>query len=232
MKKDKNIVKDFGEWNVPTSWNEVTLGQFCDIKRYLDEKGINHFDVRTVLHILCNKTEDEVDQLPIDFAEALLTNLSFMEKEPEVGEPTNKIEIDGDTYIINVQEKLKLGEYVACDMAMKADQYDYPSILAILCRKENEKFDSYFQNEVFEKRKQMFEALPMTDGMTLIAFFLQSWLISDTTLANYLLGEIDVAIDSMRQSIKNSQGIGHLKRHYLNYRLKTLQKSLKSKKRT
>lgn len=227
MKKDKNIVKDFGEWNVPTSWNEVTLGQFCDIKRYLDEKGIDHFDVRTVLHILTNHTEDEVDQLPLDFSETLLSHLMFMQKEPEVGEPTNKIEVDGETYMVNVQEKLKLGEYVAVDMAMKADKYDYASILAILCRKKDELFDSHFQNEVFESRREMFSKLPMVNGMEVISFFLVSWLISDTTLAKSLKEEMVEKIKSIQQDLKTSTEIGAFRKRYTNWQMKKLLKSLK-----
>lgn len=227
MKKDKNIAKDFGNWTVPTSWNEVTLGQFCDIKRYLDEKGIRHFDVRTVLHILTNHTEDEVDQLPLDFSEALLEHLMFLGKEPETGKPTNKIEIDGETYMINFQDKLKLGEYVACDSAMKADKYDYVSILAILCRKKDEKFDSYFQNELFESRREMFSKLPMVKGMEVISFFLQCWVIYDKSILRSLKVEARESLNHIAQTIKNSTEIGAGKKLYLNWQMKKLKRLLK-----
>lgn len=227
MDKNNNIAKDFGNWTVPTKWEEITLKQFSDIKRYLNDNGIGKFDVRTVLHILCNKTEDEVNALPVDFAEALLRNLTFMQNEPKVADPTNKITISGDTYIINVQEKLKLGEYVACDSAMKADKYDYPSILAILCRKENEPFDSYFQNEVYDERKKMFESLPMTEGMRLIAFFLQCWIISEKSILKSLKGEVKESLNHIAQIIENSTEIGAGKKLYMSWRMKKLKKLLK-----
>lgn len=227
MEKNKNIAKDFGNWTVPTSWQQVTLRQFCDVKRFMSENGIEQFNVKAMLHILCSKTEDEVNELPVDFAEALLTNLSFMQEEPEQKDPTNKITISGETYMINVQDKLKLGEYVACDSAMKADKYDYPSILAILCRKENEKFDSYFQNEVFDERKKMFDNLPMMEGMRLIAFFLQCWIVSEKSILKSLKGEVKESLNHIAQIIENSTEIGAGKKLYMSWRMKKLKKLLK-----
>lgn len=225
-----NIVKDYGEWAVPTNWSEITLGQYATIRKFMSEKGIDKFDVRAVLHILTNHTEDEIDALPIDFAESILQHLTFITSDPEVAEPTNKIVIDGTTYQINFQEKMKLGEFVACDMAMKADKFDYPTILAILCRMEGEPYDAKFSNEVFDERRSMFERQPMVSCMPLIAFFLICWIICTKTSLKSSKEALEEAINRTAQQLKNSKNLGLGKKLYLNWQVKRLQKLLRSSK--
>lgn len=225
-----NIVKYYGDWTVPTSWGEITLGQYSAIRKFMSEKGIAKFDVRAVLHILTNHTEDEVDALPIDFAESILQHLTFITTDPEVAEPTNKIVIDGTTYQINFQEKMKLGEFVASDMAMKANQFDYPTILAILCRKEGEPYDAKFSNEVFDERRSMFEKQPMVKCMPLIAFFLICWIISDKTFLKSSKEALVEEINHTAQRLKTSKNLGLGKKLCLNLQMKKLEKSLRSNK--
>ena len=107
MKKDKEIIKDFGEWYCPTKWDDVTLKMF-----------------------------------------------------------------QGETYMVNYQSKLKTGEYVATDAVIKSDAHNYAAILAILCRKENEAYDSKYENEVLPSRVEMWEKQPITKVMPIVNFFL------------------------------------------------------------
>lgn len=227
--EDKEIIKDFGEWNCPTKWDDITLKVYQEINRYYKDKD-KGFDVRDVLHILTNRSEDEINDLPADFLDIILTHLAFLVTTPEVGEDTNKIEIDGVEYMVNVMEKLKLGEYVAIDNVLKADSSDYASILAILCRKEGEAYDSRFEAEEFEKRKEMFEKQPITRILPIIGFFLNLYIISKTPSQLYSL--VEEGINLTQQTIDNSQKIGASKRLSLNWQMKKLRKSLKSIKRT
>lgn len=231
MEKNKNIAKDFGNWTVPTKWEQITLKQFSEIRRYMSDKDIEKFNVKAILHILTNHTEDEVDQLPVQFAETILTHLMFLHTEPQIGEPTNKITISGETYQINFQEQMRLGEYVAVDGIIKADKYDYPSILAVLCRKEGELFDSKFEAEEFEKRKQMFEALPMMEGMRLMSFFFLL-LTTSQKLSQPFLKSLEEEINLTVKHIERSTKIGALRKLYLNWQMRKLRKSLKSSKST
>ena len=115
--KDGNI--DFQEWTVPTDWNKVTLKMFSDIERYYSDKD-KKFDAREVLHIFTNKSIDEINELPVEFVEILMDKLSFIQDSPKEKEPSNKIKIDGEEYIINVMEKLKTGEFIAVDSVLKS----------------------------------------------------------------------------------------------------------------
>jgi len=223
---DKEVIKDFGKWNVPTKWDDITLKIYQEIEKYYEDKETKEFDVREVLHILTNKDWDEINALPAEFLDTILTHLIFLTTTPEVGEASNKITIDGVEYKINVMEKLKLGEYVAVDTVLKADKHDYASILAILCRKEGEIYDSTYEAEVFDKRKEMFENQPVTKILPIVSFFLDLYITLETP--SQLYSQVENAISHIQQTIDSSQKIGASKRLSLNWQMKKLRKSLKS----
>jgi hypothetical protein len=223
---DKEVIKDFGKWNVPTKWDDITLKIYQEIEKYYEDKETKEFDVREVLHILTNKDWDEINALPAEFLDTILTHLIFLTTTPEVGEASNKIVVDGVEYKINVMEKLKLGEYVAVDTVLKADKHDYASILAILCRKEGEIYDSTYEAEVFDKRKEMFENQPVTKILPIVSFFLDLYITLETP--SQLYSQVESAISHIQQTIDSSQKIGASKRLSLNWQMKKLRKSLKS----
>ena len=149
-----NDTIDYGEWVIPTSWHDITLDMFSDIERYYADKD-KKFDIREVLHILTGKSKDDINALPSDFLDMILNKLLFLNEKPDTGEPRNWIIVDGEKYIVNTFEKMKTGEYVSFDMAMKNDKHDYSSFMAILCRKQGEPYDSKYEAELFEERKTM-----------------------------------------------------------------------------
>lgn len=226
MRKDSY---NFGDWNIPTSWDDITLKKFQEINKYYSDKD-KHFDVREVIHILADKTIDEVNELPAEFLQVIMEKLSFIEKEPETKEPTNKIEISKETYQINFMEKLKTGEYVSVDNILKADSNDYASILAILCRKEGEIYDSKFEAELFEERKKMFEEQPITKILPIVGFFLNLYILLVTP--SRLFSQVEEELNHIQKSIKTSTEIGVFKKRSLNSQVKKLQKLLKSNKNT
>ena len=199
------------------------------MRKSYEDKETKEFDVREVLHILTNKDWDEINALPAEFLDTILTHLIFLTTTPEVGEASNKIVVDGVEYKINVMEKLKLGEYVAVDTVLKADKHDYASILAILCRKEGEIYDSTYEAEVFDKRKEMFENQPVTKILPIVSFFLDLYITLETP--SQLYSQVESAISHIQQTIDSSQKIGASKRLSLNWQMKKLRKSLKSIKR-
>lgn len=223
---DENKI-DFGSWHCPTSWDELTLKQFQEIEKYYSNKD-KEFDIREVLHIFTDHTRDEIDQLPINFTDKLLNELSFLKEQPKYGDASPKIEIDGEEYCINVMEKLKTGEYVAIDTILKNDPHDYISILAVLCRKNGEIYDSKFEAEVFEERQKLFAKQPIMKIMPLIAFFFNLYIVRKTH--SLLYSEVEEGLNLIQLSIDNSENLGVFKRRSLNSQMKKLRKLLKSNK--
>ena len=224
---DNENVIDFGSWTVPTSWDEITLKQFQEIEKYYSDKD-KKFDVREVLDIFTDHTRDEIDQLPINFTDKLLNELSFLKEQPKYGDASASIEIDGEKYSINVMEKLKTGEYVAIDTILKSDPHDYISILAVLCRKNGEIYDSKFEAELFEERQKLFAKQPIMKIMPLISFFLNLYILRMTH--SQLYSEVEEGLNLIQQNIDNSENLGVFKRHSLNSQMKKLRKLLKSNK--
>ena len=225
----QNDSYNFGDWNVPTSWDDITLKKFQEINKYYSDKD-KEFDVREIIHIMTDKTIDEVNELPAEFLQIIMEKLSFLQVEPEQQEPSNKIEINNEIYQINFMEKLKTGEYVSVDNILKADKNDYASILAILCRKEGEIYDSKFEAELFEQRKKLFEEQPITKVLPIIGFFLNLYILSVTP--SQLYSQVEEELNRIQKSIKTSTEIGVFKKHCLNWRMKKLKKLLRSNKNT
>lgn len=218
---DNENVIDFGKWTVPTSWEEITLKQFQEIEKYYSDKD-KDFDIREVLHIFTNKTEDEINALPIAFTNELMNKLMFLKDKPKDMKPTNQIKIDGVRYSINVMEKLKTGEFVAIDTILKNDPHDYISVFAVLCRKDGEIYDSKFEAEEFNKRVELMGNQPAINMLPLIAFFFNLYIVRKTH--SLLYSEVEEGLNLIQQSIDNSENLGVFKRRSLNSQMKKLRK--------
>lgn len=219
---------NLGSWNIPTSWDDITLKQFQDIDNYYKGKE-KEPDIREMLHILAGKTIDEVNQLPVEFLEIIFDKLSFMNEQPVVGEPSNKIELDGITYQVNIMNKLKTGEYVAVDSVVKTDAANFAAILAIICRKEDEIFDSKFENEILEDRIKMFENAPITKVLPVMNYFINCYIMSEAPSQLYSMVEEEISLmhQNIQDSVKNGE-ITKLSSKWLTRKLRKLEKSIKS----
>ena len=223
-----NII-NLGTWNCPRSWKELTLKQYQEIERYYADKTDEQVDVREIMHILFNKTQDEIDALPIDVFERLLQELKWLSDKPQFDEPRAYVYINDVRYTVNVVDKLKAGEYIAVDTAIKADRHNYAAILAILCRKQGEIYDSKFENEVLPSRIEMFEKVPVVDVMPIVNFFLQLWMVS--VQLSQLSSMAKEAINLTQQSIESLSKNGVLQRLYMKWlrtKLRRLTKSIDS----
>ena len=103
--KIENEIMDFGEWILPTKWEDITLDQWSKIQELYGESEDKELDLTELIHILANKPKEEVKQLPIDFLEKILASLTFLNIKPKEEKPLPRIEIDGVKYEINIMRK-------------------------------------------------------------------------------------------------------------------------------
>ena len=216
---------DYGSWTVPTSWEEITLKQYQEIERFYDDKDKN-FDLREVIHIFCNRTIDEINALPAEFLETIMQHLAFLQTKPDDKEPRNWVDIKGERYTVHTENKLKVGEYIAADTAMKGDKHNYAAILAILCRKDGEVYDSRFENEVLEDRIKMWEEVPVVDVLPIVAFFLSVYITLQ--MPSLLSSKVKEALDLTRRDIETLQKNGQISKHCMKSAMKKLQRLEKS----
>ena len=221
------IKMDFGEWNIPTKWEQVSLKQYQQLQFIYEGEKV---DIRDVIAILTKKEKKEIDELPTEFFQSIMEAISFVYEKPETGEPTSKIEISGETYQINFTEKLKTGEFVDSQMAIEADKHNYALLFAILCRKAGEIYDDDFIANILPDREKMFEEQPITNILPLVGYFFQLWKIY--AIPTFLSSTIEAGVNQLAKDIKSSQKLGVGKKLYLKWQMKKLRKSLQSIKST
>ena len=225
------VEKDFGEWKVPSSWDDLTLGKFQELERLYDgdEDKERKFDVRDVLDLMTDRTKDEINELPIEFTDMLLRKMYWLHEQPQFGKPSNKITVDGVQYTVHNENEMKFGEYVALDTAMKGDKHNYAAMLAILCRKEGEIFDAKFENEILPSRIEFWKNVSVMKVMPIVSFFLE--LSSMSLQVSQLSSEIQEGINHILKHIETSKQNGVFSALYTKWqvrKLKKLQKSIKN----
>ena len=224
------VEKDFGEWKVPQSWDELTLGKFQELERFYDgDENERKFDVRDVLDLMTDRTKDDINELPIEFTDSLLRKMYWLHEQPQFGKPSNKITIDGVQYTVHNENEMKFGEYVALDTALKGDKHNYAAMLAILCRKEGEKFDAKFENEILPSRIEFWKNVSVMKVMPIVSFFLE--LSSMSLQVSQLSLEIQEGINHILKHIETSKRNGVFSALYTRWqmrKLKKLQKSIKN----
>ena len=224
---EDNII-DYGVWTCPKSWDGITLKKYQDIETFYE--GKDKHDVRDIIHILCDKTTDEVNALPLEFLDEIMENMLFLNEAPKIEKPSNIIEIDKEKYQVNIMEKLKTGEWVAFDTVLKNDRHNYAAMLAILCRKEGEIFDSKFEAEIFEDRVKLFEKQPITKILPIISFFMVCYMTLEKH--SQLYTQVEAVANHILSNIETSEKLGAFKKRYLKWRVKKLIKSIKQNKNT
>lgn len=225
------IEKDFGEWKVPQSWDDLTLGKFQELERLYDgeEDKERKFDVRDVLDLMTDRTKDEINELPIEFTDMLLRKMYWLHEQPDFGKPSNKVIIDGVQYTVHNENEMKFGEYVALDTALKGDKHNYAAMLAILCRKDGEIFDAKFENEILPSRIEFWKNVSVMKVMPIVSFFLE--LSSMSLQVSQLSLEIQEGINHILKHIETSKQNGVFSALYTRWqmrKLKKLQKSIKN----
>lgn len=201
-RKETVVVKDFGNITVPTSWDEITLGQFVKLMRLQEEEGKEEPSIVDIMAVLTDTDKKYIYSLPSDFANTIMAHLLFL-NEPLKEEPKAEVEINGDVYKINYMEKLKFGENVDATTVMDSDKFAYADLLAILCRKEGEAYDDEYIANRYNSRVEMWNNQPITKVYPLITFFLTLHAMSGKHLEQYLTTTEDQLLQLVRD-IKNS----------------------------
>ena len=218
------VEKDFGEWNVPESWDDITLGQLMELDALNEEVP----SLTKVVSVLTGKPLDIVEQLPLQFTNAILSRMEFIKERPDIA-PSVSCVIGGERYSVNVVEEMRLGEFVAVETVLSADKDDVAGVMAVVCRKDGEAYNTEFENKKFDERKEMFLKAPCMSVLPVIAFFLLRWEICENSSRRYsmlkqqTLNLTQTCIDDLG---KPMDGIGYLSRLRARRKLKRLKKHI------
>lgn len=191
---------------IPSSYDEITLEQYKVLSELYLNKEKDNLDI---IAYFCNLTKSQL--LDEDSTEVIkaIKKLKFLQKGLDLSKVDNKIKIDNNLYYINSKEKLKFKEFVDAQTSIESDKYDYATLLAILCRKENEIYDDDFIANEFDKRREMFNNLPISKVLPLISFFLNLLATCEEFMKLYLQtlkDQTNQILDSLENLLRNGDG--------------------------
>ena len=199
---------NLGQYKVAESWEDVTLLQWQNYVRRASESEDNAVDIISTLECFSDIPRSVINQIPTDLFESVIGRLKWIKEQPDQT-PSQSVEINGETYMINVMEKLKVKEYLDLSTVIENDKFNYSMIFAILCRKQGEEYDEEFIADKLPDRLEMFEQMNCVSGMKLISFFLTCWLEYETRTKNCLVIQaIKSDAISLVKSIRSSLNRG------------------------
>ena len=195
-----------GKYKVAEKWEDVTLLQWQNYVRNASSKEDNSVDIISTLETFSDIQRSIINQIHTDLFESVIERLKWIKETPDQT-PSQSVEINGETYMINVMEKLKVKEYLDLNTVIENDKFNYSMIFAILCRKQGEEYDEEFIADKLPDRLEMFEQMNCVDGMKLIAFFLTCWVELETRSRNSLVvqaikEDAQKLVKSIRSSLK------------------------------
>lgn len=173
MKTDD--IKYLGDYTLSDTWDKVSLEQFSNYVRYISQlKENEEGDPIEILQIFSNIPKEVILEMSVEMFEHIMDKLTFLNEKLDLNEQeaNPNIEIKGETYQINYMDSLKVYEWQDLNTVLDADKHNYPTILAILCRKPNEEYDDEFIAKHLNDRILMFKNLQVKEALKLISFFL------------------------------------------------------------
>lgn len=163
---------------IPTSWNDITIGQFQEYNEVVGDSTEVKDKVHAALRILCGMTEEQVEGLTAKDMMRVMQLLSFLESEPAGDEELiQRMRIEGvDIGFIPNWTKLTLGEYV--DLESYCVGHDMVSNLhkamAVMYRPiENEALHQY-ELVPYEPNpivQETMKQVPMNVAVSAVVFF-------------------------------------------------------------
>lgn len=212
--------------NVPQGWYEIKLSDYE--RYYKDKPETPRGQVDYIAKIL--KVEPVILlEWPAEIFTLITGTLGFLFKDNPV-QPSPAILINGVRYVVPIEDKISLGAWVDAEEIQKGADSVLSNLLAIVCRPVGEKYD-HTKNE---ERAAMFGALPVSEVLGVLGFFLkcESELDKLTKVFTSLRQLIDLLPRSIKPSLKHGGGtkllriwqavIYYVLMQLLNYRFRKL----------
>lgn len=196
---------------MPTSWSDVTVGQFQELKE-VPSLGFDPIDSQLrILQILTGVSDETFLALPWSSVKGLLQKIDFINKTPDL-KKLYRVNIKGRRYSVNYRpEMLNAGEYIDL-MNLTADGKGDANIVKILsiCLKPINIFGGRLAGcykktkegvwiQTIESRewteKNIPDNLKMDVVIPMSRFFLKTWQLSMDSIRLYLkeVGETELA---------------------------------------
>ena len=171
---------------VPTSWKDVTVNQYqalteIDKDKYKTDLGYS----AAIIQVLCNL--EGINDLPLSAVNDIAPLIKFLGDKPDQ-DKKDKIEINGVSYKwIESFNAITVGEAISVELPIELEELSvvlsYDVVLAVMLREEGKDFNA----SEFNKNRQLFGSLPITEVLGNILFFLNGGQKSTKHLEDYLI---------------------------------------------
>jgi hypothetical protein len=188
---------------IPTKWQQVTLGQFMELKQ-LNTQDLDNFDLTNEqIAVLCGVTQQDVMRMTVELRNKIVERLSFIESEP-VGEFNPKFWHNRKRWAVTDNiKKLKGGQYIDIAAFIKqGTSNNYHNILAVICTPMRfGLYRSQYDSDKVFKHADEFLSLPVPIALSIAAFFLSSLEIYIDNMQTFLEGAMEEMLTNEVSSI-------------------------------
>ena len=163
-------------YNIPTSWNEVSVRQFNQLYRFKNENSNELLGVVNLISAISDIDTSILLQMDIDDFKSLTSQVEFVTTEvPKV--EVDYLEVNGDKYYLYTDfNKLTTGEVITLETILESSNFDIHKVMTdLLClflrKKDSEGRFEKFTTDML-KRKEIFLELPVSQIYHVFGFFL------------------------------------------------------------
>lgn len=163
-------------YNIPTSWDEVSVRQFNQLYRFKNENSNELLGVVNLISAISDIDISILLQMDIDDFKSLTSQVSFITTEvPKV--EVDYLQVGEDKYYLYTDfNKLTTGEVITLETILESSNFDIHKVMTdLLClflrKKDSEGRFEKFTTDML-KRKDMFLELPVSQVYHVFGFFL------------------------------------------------------------
>lgn len=201
----KEIKFEGGALTVPTSWGDVTLGEYETWRN----EGLSSQQTRIqYIADICKISVEKLTSYSTEVYNLVSEAVSFAFNTDF--EPQYSVDVAGEKWFILPSNKLTLGEWVDVDAVLNTEDESHKlsQLLSIVCRPMGEKYDV----EVSAQHVDIFQQMTCDKALPLLSFFLHKNKSLDTILNHCLQVEAEASqfLKDTKTFVQNGVGTKRL----------------------
>ena len=199
------------ELEVPTTLNDITLGQYQKYIKVVDEnEGADEFLNKKLIEIFCNITLLDVEQIPMVEAEKVISILGkAFEEQPELIRHFKLLDVEMG--FIPKLDDISLGEYIDLENSI-SDWQQMHKAMAVLFRPVNFKSKDKYTIAPYspnEDIQNLIKEMPLDVVMGAMVFFYDLGKELSVATLNYMEKEIEKNPQTYRlKEVLAQSGVG------------------------
>ncbi len=155
---------------VPTSWNEISIGQFINLTKI--EKGeLDPIDyLYQVVSVCCKIPYETATKISLGKLKEIYSKLEFIKQVPQQTKIPAKISLSRDYVCSLAIEKISAGQYIDLKEYVKRGSVDnIHNILTVFYIPEGEKYNT--KTPIQEIAQEFYEKLSIAEAYPIAVFF-------------------------------------------------------------